>query len=162
MTYYFIPNCKYYVDLDGNLYDKKTNVKADIKPSTGGYIIVYVNKKPKRLHRLMAEHWLPNPDNKPFIDHNNRIRTDNHLTNLSWVTHKENMNNTVKSLPEEVRRQNFSTEAEYMLAQYHYHKDLNDSVYQRKKEKHKLYMREYSKSEKQKQYQKKYRAAHAK
>ena len=162
MTYYFIPNCKYYVDPDGNLYDKKTNAKADIKPSSGGYIIVYVNKKPKRLHRLMAEHWLPNPDNKPFIDHNNRIRTDNHLTNLSWVTHKENMNNTVKSLPEEVRRQNFSTEAEYELAQYHYHKDLNDSVYQRKKEKHKLYMREYSKSEKQKQYQKEYRAAHAK
>ena len=63
-----------------------------------GYL--YVNfgmgcKHRKYIHRLVAEHFIPNPENKPEIDHINTDRTDNRVENLRWVTHKENMNNSL-------------------------------------------------------------------
>lgn len=45
------------------------------------------------LHRIIAEAFIPNPENKPCIDHINTIRTDNRIENLRWVTYKENSSN---------------------------------------------------------------------
>ena len=52
----------------------------------------------KLIHRLIAEAFIPNPDNKPHIDHINTIRTDNRVSNLRWVTAKENSNNPISLL----------------------------------------------------------------
>ena len=59
------------------------------------YFNTKINKKIHKLfvHRLVAEHFIENPKNKPCVDHINRISTDNCVTNLRWTTTRENSYN---------------------------------------------------------------------
>lgn len=60
-----------------------------------GYLIVGLNKEAKRknyyVHRLVAKAFIPNPDNLPVIDHIDHDRSNNAVTNLQWLTQKDNI-----------------------------------------------------------------------
>lgn len=71
--------------------------KKRLKPTLteSGYYRICIKiddcKKHIAVHRLIAEAFIPNFENKPFVNHINGIKTDNQVENLEWVTNSENM-----------------------------------------------------------------------
>lgn len=87
-------NTNYLVSEDGKVYNKKTGrYLKQTNIGWGGYYRVQLGTKngsPKLVHRLVAEIYLPNPENKPEVNHIDGNKLNNHVSNLEWVTAKEN------------------------------------------------------------------------
>ena len=76
---------------------EKVSLKST-KNSCGYYTIrLRKNKKAKqyRISRLIAEAFIPNPENKPYVDHIDTNKENNRADNLRWVSPSENSNNPI-------------------------------------------------------------------
>lgn len=90
----------YSISMDGEVisHGNKSNHLSDIeltqKFDQDGYCIVVLQDDCSRLdqkvHRLVAQTFIPNPENKPMVNHKSSIRHQNNVENLEWVTPYEN------------------------------------------------------------------------
>ena len=85
------------------LYTKKIYVPEIIRKNgfdKNGYQIIPLNKNSKKymkkIHRIVAETFISNENDKPCVDHVNCVVSDNRITNLRWVTVKENTDHCIK------------------------------------------------------------------
>ena len=89
----------YMISSMGNVKNIKTGKLLKTRIGNNGYYTITLSKKgeikKKDIHRLIAIAFIPNPENKPEIDHINTDKIDNRIENLRWVTHKENINNPI-------------------------------------------------------------------
>lgn len=106
-----IKGSKDYCDIDGTIYTYRSNYKGVktnklVKKAAHlnrkhGYLYVSIyyydikHVKTRRLNRVVAETFIPNPDNLPVVGHKNNIKTDNRVENLYWTTYSENSQKAV-------------------------------------------------------------------
>lgn len=92
----------YKINKIGIVKDPKGNIVKKYL-STSGYQVVWIhiakqkNNYPKMVHRLVAELFIPNPENKPEVNHLDSNKENNWVGNLEWVTHQENIDYAIKN-----------------------------------------------------------------
>lgn len=115
---------------DGKLIIIKTGEIFIPSRDRDGYFKTSWNKRTILVHRLVAELFIPNPDNKPCVDHINHDKLDNRVENLRWVSVKENANNRiVHSINPDAR-----THTDYMMNYYKEHPEQYEKVKERLKQ----------------------------
>lgn len=114
-----------------------------------GYRVVKLKTQTYLVHRLVAETFIPNPHNKPQVDHIDRNRANNNICNLRWVTSHENMLNTPVHEKAVLLREGFRDETTFIQSRRKLYYDNNRERILNK-------CKEYNKSPAKKKANKKY------
>jgi hypothetical protein len=74
---------------DGRIWSKSRNILLKATKGRDGYLRVLLSRNKKHdcyyIHRLLAQHFIPNPDNKSEVEHIDKNKLNNSLDNLRWV-----------------------------------------------------------------------------
>jgi hypothetical protein len=88
----------YEISNTGKFRNRKTGRTLKTFLHENGYFYITIapfgrqgKKVSLKIHRLVAEAFIDNPENKPFINHKDGIKTNNDISNLEWVTNQENV-----------------------------------------------------------------------
>ncbi len=93
----------YYVTENGEVYSNFNGQLKKRKPVIDKYgyykLTMYHNRKKfdMKVHRLVAICFIPNPNDLPMVEHLDDNKLNNHVSNLEWVTDRENKNRAIKS-----------------------------------------------------------------
>ena len=90
----------YLVSNIGNIFSIRSKKVLKVRNSCGYQRVnLSVDGFPKSfaVHRLVAEAFIPNPENKPTVNHINEIKIDNRVGNLEWATNKEQNNHGTRT-----------------------------------------------------------------
>ena len=94
---------RFEVSTDGQIRNSKTQKIYKTFVNKNGYEQICVSlgcrnkKKVFKIHRAIAETFIPNPDNKPEVNHDDGNKLNNNMLNLTWVTGLENMDHASKN-----------------------------------------------------------------
>lgn len=83
--------CGYFATEDGHIFSSKSN-KILAEQEYSGYLYASINGRPRRIHRMVALAFIPNPNNYPCINHKDEDKHNNSVENLEWCTYKYNNN----------------------------------------------------------------------
>ena len=113
---------EYAITSCGKVWSHKSQKFLRPRITQRGYyeVMLYSNHKMKacRVHRLVAEAYISNPDNKTEVNHKNENKLHNHINNLEWSTPKENMNygTRTKRMSEKMSQQVYCVELDQVFS----------------------------------------------